>query len=150
MDFETLRAQFAAAVPFARHAGDENVEIGDGIARTQLTQTEQLSDHIGSLHAGAIFTLAETASGAAMLGAFAEMATAIRPLATEAKISYLKLGRGTIQAQARTVMAGAELREQLRSSGLAAFEINVDVQDERERVIAKVSVQWRVTMPRLS
>jgi uncharacterized protein (TIGR00369 family) len=150
MDFETLRAQFAAAVPFARHAGVEIVEIGDGFARTQLTQTEQLSNHIGSLHAGAIFTLAETASGAAMLGAFAEMATAIRPLATEAKISYLKLGRGTIQAQARTVMAGAELREQLRSSGLAAFEINVDVQDERERVIAKVSVQWRVTMPRLS
>lgn len=150
MDFETLRAQFAAAVPFARHAGVEIVEIGDGFARTQLTQTEQLSNHIGSLHAGAIFTLAETASGAAMLGAFAEMATTIRPLATEAKISYLKLGRGTIQAQARTVMAGAELREQLRSSGLAAFEINVDVQDERERVIAKVSVQWRVTMPRLS
>jgi len=150
MDFETLRAQFAAAVPFARHARVEIVEIGDGFARTQLTQTEQLSNHIGSLHAGAIFTLAETASGAAMLGAFAEMATAIRPLATEAKISYLKLGRGTIQAQARTVMAGAELREQLRSSGLAAFEINVDVQDERERVIAKVSVQWRVTMPRLS
>jgi len=150
MDFETLRAQFAAAVPFARHAGVEIVEIGDGFARTQLTQTEQLSNHIGSLHAGAIFTLAETASGAAMLGAFAEMATTIRPLAIEAKISYLKLGRGTIQAQARTVMAGAELREQLRSSGLAAFEINVDVQDERERVIAKVSVQWRVTMPRLS
>jgi uncharacterized protein (TIGR00369 family) len=150
MDFDSLRTQFAQAVPFARYAGVEIVEIADGLARTQLTQSEQLSNHIGSLHAGAIFTLAETASGAAMLGAFAEVATVIRPLATEAKISYLKLGRGTIRAQARTNIAGVTLRDQLREHGLVTFEVSVDVQDERDRVIAEVSVQWRVTMPKIT
>jgi uncharacterized protein (TIGR00369 family) len=150
MDLEFLRAQFAQAVPFARHAGVEIVEIADGFACTRLTQSEQSSNHIGSIHAGAIFTLAETASGAAMLGAFNEMATAIRPLATEARIFYLKLGRGAINARARTVLTGAELREQLRANGLAAFEVTVDVQDERERVIAQVVVQWRVTMPKVT
>ena len=150
MDFDSLRAQFAAAVPFARHAGVEIVEIADGFARTQLTQSEQLSNHIGTLHAGAIFTLAETASGAAMLGAFADVATVIRPLATEARISYLKLGRGTIRAQARTSVAGAALREDLRVHGLVAFEVTVDVLDERDREIAQVSVQWRVTMPKVT
>jgi hypothetical protein len=86
-NFESLRAKLAEAVPFAKHAGVEIVEIADGFAVAQLTQSEQRSNHLGSIHAGAIFTLGETASGAAMIGAFAQMATMIRPVATSAKIS---------------------------------------------------------------
>jgi acyl-coenzyme A thioesterase PaaI-like protein len=111
-------------------------------------QSEQLSNHLGSVHAGAIFTLGETASGAAMIGAFAQMATMIRPVATSAKISYLKLGRGAIKALARTDASGTDLRHQLHANGLATFEVNVDVQDARDRVIAQVIVSWRVTMPK--
>ena len=148
MDFEFLRSQLAAAVPFARHAGVEITEIADGFATAQLVQTEPLSNHLGSVHAGAIFTLGETASGAAMIGAFADTATQVRPLATEARISYLKLARGTIIAQARTDIAGADLREQLRANGLVTFGVKVDVQDDRARVIAQLDVSWRVTMPR--
>ena len=147
-DFQSLRAQFAEAVPFARHAEVQISEIADGYAVAQLTQSEQLSNHLGSVHAGAIFTLGEAASGAAMIGAFAQMATMIRPVATSANISYLKLGRGIIKAKARTGISGADLRHQLSTNGLVTFEINVDVQDARERVIAQVTVSWRVTMPR--
>ena len=82
-----LKTHVAEAVPFAKHAGVEIVEIADGFAVAQLTQSEQRSNHLGSIHAGAIFTLGETASGAAMIGAFAQMATMIRPVATSAKIS---------------------------------------------------------------
>jgi uncharacterized protein (TIGR00369 family) len=145
-NFQSLRAQLTEAVPFARHAGVEIIEIADGFATAQLTQAQQLSNHLGSIHAGAIFTLGETASGAAMIGAFAEMAAMIRPVATSAKISYLKLGRGTIQARARTDIAGADLRHQLTGNGLVTFEINVDVQDTRERMIAQLVVSWRVSM----
>ena len=150
VDFEFLRTQFTEAVPFSRHAGVEIIEIADGFARTRLTQSEVLSNHIGSIHAGAIFTLAEAASGAAMIGAFADMATAIRPLATEAKICYMKLGRGVIAAQARTDVAGTLLRAQLAASGLITFQVGVDVHDGRERVIARVAVEWRVTMPKVT
>jgi uncharacterized protein (TIGR00369 family) len=147
-NFQSLRAQLAQAVPFARHAGVEITEIADGFAVAQLTQSEPLSNHLGSVHAGAIFTLGETASGAAMIGAFAQIATMIRPIATSANISYLKLGRGTIKARARTGISGADLRHQLDANGLVTFEVNVDVEDARERVIAQLVVSWRVTMPR--
>jgi uncharacterized protein (TIGR00369 family) len=146
--FDSLRVQLAAAIPFARHAGVEIVEIADGSAITRLSQAEQLSNHIGSVHAGAIFTLGETASGAAMVGTFAEVATSIRPLATAANITYLKLGRGLLTARARTDMAGAELRRQLNENGLAAFEVHVEIRDEREREVAQMVVAWRVTLPK--
>ena len=146
--FQSLRAQLAEAVPFARHAGVEIAEIGDGFAVAQLVQAVQLSNHLGSVHAGAVFTLGETASGAAMIGAFAQSATLIRPLATSARISYLKLARGTITARARTEMPGADLRQQLAAHGQVTFEVHVDVQDQRDRAIAQLVVAWRVTMPK--
>ncbi|HJR55137.1 MAG TPA: YiiD C-terminal domain-containing protein [Rhizomicrobium sp.] len=147
-DFQFLRAQLAAAIPFARHAGVEIVAIADGSAVARLVQAEQLSNHIGSVHAGALFTLGETASGAAMVGAFAEVAAQMRPLATSARISYLKLARGTLTARARTDVAGAELRQQLSANGVATFEVTVDIQDDRDRVVAQLVVSWRVTLPR--
>ena len=148
IDFPSLRGQLADAVPFARHAGVEITEIADGFAVAQLVQSQPLSNHLGSVHAGAIFTLGETASGAAMVGAFAQTATMIRPLATSANISYLKLGRGALKAQARTDIPGADLRRQLHENGLVTFEVHVDVQDDRERLIAQLVVSWRVTMPK--
>ena len=147
-DFTSLRTQLAAAIPFARHAGVEIMEISDGAAVARLVQSEPLSNHLGSVHAGAIFTLGETASGAAMVGAFAEVATQMRPLATSANISYLKLARGTLLARARTDIVGSELRAQLAGNGAVNFAVHVDVQDERERVIAQLVVSWRVTMPK--
>ena len=83
-----------------------------------------------------------------MVGAFAQTATMIRPLATSANISYLKLGRGALKAQARTDIPGADLRRQLHENGLVTFEVHVDVQDDRERLIAQLVVSWRVTMPK--
>jgi uncharacterized protein (TIGR00369 family) len=146
-DFHSLRVQLAAAIPFARHAGIEILEIGDGSAVARLVQAEQLSNHIGSVHAGALFTLGETASGAAMVGAFADVATQMRPLATSAKISYLKLARGTITARAQTDTPAAELRRQLSANGVVMFEVTVDVQNDQEREVAQLVVAWRVTMP---
>jgi hypothetical protein len=58
------------------------------------------------------------------------------------------MGRGTIRARARTDISGADLREHLSTNGVATFEINVDVDDARERVIAQLVVSWRVTMPK--
>jgi hypothetical protein len=36
----------------------------------------------------------------------------------------------------------------LTANGLVTFEINVDVLDARERVIAQLVVSWRVSMPK--
>src|SRR5258706_7795561 len=72
-DYETIRAQMAAAVPFARHVGIELVEIVPGKGVATLDETATSVNHIGSQHAGALFTLGETASGAAMAGAFAAL-----------------------------------------------------------------------------
>ncbi|NNK17011.1 MAG: DUF4442 domain-containing protein, partial [Sulfitobacter sp.] len=68
--YDMIKAHLDAAVPFARHVDVKLLEIGDGTASAELDQREEVSNHIQSMHAGAMFTLGEAASGAALAGAF--------------------------------------------------------------------------------
>jgi acyl-coenzyme A thioesterase PaaI-like protein len=71
-DFEAIAAGMNQAVPFAGHVGLEIESIVPGEAVVVLPERSELTNHVGSQHAGALFTLAENASGAAFIGAFFE------------------------------------------------------------------------------
>ena len=69
--YDMIKAHLSKAVPFANHTGVVIEELAAGTARATLALRPEVSNHIGTMHAGAVFTLAEAASGAAMAGAFA-------------------------------------------------------------------------------
>lgn len=144
--YEVIRAGMIAAVPFARLVGIELVEVGNGFAVTQLLQKEDLTNHLGSFHAGALFTAAETASGAAVAGAFVEMIGAIRPVAAEARIAYMKLAKGRVRCTAETAQPAEALRRQLREEGKAVFDVTVELVREDEQPIASMTVTWHVRL----
>ena len=98
MDYEAVRQGLEQAIPFNRHLGLDVAEVGDGRGVVRLPDDERLHNHVGSQHAGALFSAGEAASGAAFVGAFAERMGEITPLARTAEISYLKLARGPITA----------------------------------------------------
>lgn len=142
--YEIIRTGMVEAVPFARLVGVELVEVGDGFARARLLQRPDLSNHIGSLHAGAMFSAAETASGAAVAGAFLEMIGTIRPVAAEARIAYMKLARSRIDCTARTAEPGEELRRRLREEQKVLFDVVVDLFGDDGRPVAAMTVSWHV------
>lgn len=142
--YEVIRSGLADAVPFARHLGVELLEVGDGVAAARLIQRPDLSNHIGTMHAGALFTLAETASGAAVAGAFLDTIASIRPVAAEARIEYLKLARGTIGCTARTAEPAEALRRRLREERRVAFDVLVDLAGENAEPVARMTIAWRV------
>jgi uncharacterized protein (TIGR00369 family) len=144
--YEVIRAGMVEAVPFARLLGVELLEVGDGFARARLLQRPDLSNHIGSLHAGALFTAAETTSGAAVAGAFLEMIGTIRPVAAEARIAYMKLARGRIGCTARTVEPAEELRRRLREEEKIVFDVVVDLVRDDEQPVASMIVSWHVRL----
>ena len=81
----------------------------------RLPDRAELTNHVGSQHAGALFTVAEAASGAAFLGAFADRLAEVTPLARSAEISYEKIAKGPIEAT-RAGWASARTRPSKRSS----------------------------------
>lgn len=57
--FDIIHDQLQTAVPFASTVGGEIVEVGPGTARAELALAPPVANHLGMLHAGALFTLDE-------------------------------------------------------------------------------------------
>lgn len=142
--YEMIRAQLSQIVPFANHVGVEVLEVGDGTGRTALDQRDETSNHIKSQHAGAMFTLGEAASGAALAGALAPVMLEVRPVAAGAEIKYVKIAKGRLEAHAKTERPGAELLAELAEVGKVAFDVDVDIRDASGDTVVTMRVGWHV------
>jgi len=144
MDFEAVRAGMEAAIPFNKHLGLELTEVAEGRGVVRLPEGDHLENHVGSQHAGALFSAAEAASGAAFVGAFAERMGEITPLARAARIDYLKLAKGPITATGTLGEEKAALLERLDADGRVEFPVGVELTDGDGVKVAEVTVDWHV------
>lgn len=142
--FEMIKAQIASGVPFATHTGVMLLDVSNGAATAALDQSPQTSNHIGSQHAGALFTLAEAASGAAMAGGFTDQLLSIRPVAASAQIRYVRVAKGRITAHARVDGDLGTLRATLASARKVQFPVHVSLRDEAGVDVAEMTVDWHV------
>jgi len=144
MDYEAVRAGLEQAIPFNGHLGLEVVDVAEGSGSVRLPDDERLRNHVGSQHAGGLFSAAEAASGAAFVGAFMERMGEITPLAKSAQISYLKLAKGPILATATLGEDKASLLERLDADGRVEFPVSVSLTDPDGTEVATVTVDWHV------
>jgi acyl-coenzyme A thioesterase PaaI-like protein len=143
VDYEALAVGLAAAVPMVGHLGLEYLEVGPGSGRVRLPDDEAMRNHVGSQHAAGLFAVAETASGAAFVGAFAERLGEITPLARSAEISYVRIAEGPIEAAA--VLADPdEKTAALDRDGRVEFPVEVELTDGDGEVVATATVHWHV------
>jgi acyl-coenzyme A thioesterase PaaI-like protein len=146
IDYDAIAAGMTQAVPFAGYLGLEITEVGPGRATVQLPDRAELGNHVGSQHAGALFTVAETASGAAFVGAFAERMGDVTPLARSAEISYEKIAKGPIDARARLGVPADEALGTLDSEGKVVFPCEIELTDSSGQRVATATVQWHVRL----
>ena len=142
--YDMIREQVGKTIPFARHAGVEVIRIADGEGVARLEQTKTSVNHIGSQHAGALFTLGEAASGAAMAGAFVSVLMSIRPVASNAQISFRKIAKGRISAVGRVTKSSPDLLKELEENGRVAFDVEVALTDNTGDTVAAMSVEWHL------
>ena len=145
-DFDAIAQGMTQAVPFAGYLGLEITRVGEGEALVVLAERPELTNHVGSQHAGALFTAAETASGAAFVGAFAERMGDVTPLARSAEISYEKIAKGPITATATLAIAKDEALETLEADGKVVFPCKVLLADESGLQVASATVHWHVRL----
>ena len=144
MDYEAVRAGMEAAIPYNNHLGLRYTEVAEGRGVVSLPEADNLKNHVGSQHAGALFSAGEAASGGAFVGAFAERMAGITPLARDAQINYLKLARGEITATATLSEPAAALLERLDADGKVEFPVEVELTDGEGVKVAEMTVNWHV------
>jgi acyl-coenzyme A thioesterase PaaI-like protein len=144
VDFEAVRAGLEQAIPFNKYLGLEVTAVSDGSGSVRLPEDQNLLNHVGSQHAGALFSVAEAASGAAFVGAFLERMGEITPLAKSASIDYRKIAKGPIVATGTLGEAKAALLERLDADGRVEFTIDVSLRDDDDVEVATTIVAWHV------
>jgi len=132
VEYEELAPRFKAAImdwmetrnPFWALLGMELVEIRKGWATVRLPIEAKLTNAIGLVHGGAIFSAADSAVGMALVG----MINRHENISTlEMKINYMKpVTGGAILAEARIIHRGSQT-----AIG------DVEVRDEKQNLIAK-------------
>jgi uncharacterized protein (TIGR00369 family) len=145
-DFDAIAEGMSQAVPFAGHLGLEITSVGPGEATVVLPERPELTNHVGSQHAGALFTVAENASGAAFVGAFAERLGEVTPLARSAEIDYEKIAKGPIEARARLGVPGEQALATLDAEGKVEFPCEIELFDGDGQPVATATVSWHVRL----
>lgn len=145
LDLDTVRSTMPTTVPFVGTLGIEYLELSTDHAVCRLPDDVRFHNHIGGSHAGAMFTLAETASGALVLSNYGEMLGEVTPLAVEATIRYLKVARGPVTATAHLASKADAVIATLKAGGRPEFHVEVELttgEGESLLVTGAVTVLW--------
>lgn len=131
-------AELVVGLPF-------NVRIGllaeeDG--HLALPDDPTLTNHVGTVHAGALFTLGEAASGVAIAEAVAALGA--MPIAKNATIAYRRPAKGRIRARGKIIEDLEAIRTRLQAEGKTAFDVAVSVTDADGTEVAQMTVTWHL------
>ena len=145
----SIGEMLAATVPMARTMKLEFVETTPEKTVVTLPDQGEFHNHVGGPHAGAMFTLAETASGAIVIGNFEDLiATGVTPLAATATIDYTRLAKGDVTATATLGRPADEIRAELAETGKTTqFPVTVDLATA-EGETGRMTICWALRPPR--
>ena len=142
MDFTTLVAQMPKAVPMVGTLNIEFLELDPQRVVLRLPDDPAYHNHIGGLHAGAMFTLAETATGAIVLGNFGMHLDRAVPLAVESTIRYKTIAKGPMYAEALMHETPESIMERLDAGERPEWTIEVSLAMEDWTVTGEASFLW--------
>lgn len=130
-------------VPFCARAGVRRSDRAGALL--MLPGEESFTNHLGTVHAGALLTLAESASGERLIREFGAAGLDVVPVVRRVEAKFRKPARGAVHASAEI---GAEAREEfvtaLAARGRAAVDVAVEVHDESGVLALTATVEWFV------
>ena len=132
----------AGLVPFADHVGVEVREAVSGRAVALLPSRPELVNHLGSQHAGALYTVAEAASGAAMISSVGPLLMEAVPLVRSSSTSFRKVAMGPIEAVAVMELPAEVATGRFREDGRVDFPIEVSLTDGAGIEVATMTFEW--------
>ncbi|OIV38182.1 DUF4442 domain-containing protein [Mangrovactinospora gilvigrisea] len=141
-DDHTIDHPLRQAVPFVRTLGLEFLEASAERAVLRLPDVPEQRNHIGGPHAGAMWTLAEAASGTITLEAFGHRLGDLLPLPVHSEIQFLKPAMGRITATAVLGRPADEVIAESDGGTRPEFPVKIDLTTEDGTVTGRMSITW--------
>lgn len=128
-------------IPFVESVGIER--DGDGVLT--LPFDGHVHNHLQTVHAAALFALAETASGDALLSLFPDLVSEVVPLLRDSQIKYKKPATTAITAYpVVSDEAVSNFLDRLERKGRASITMDVELRDNNAVVTCRGSFNWYV------
>lgn len=138
----SIGEMLTAIVPMVRTLDLTFTETTAERAVVELPDHPDYRNHLGGPHAGAMFTLAETASGAVVLAVFGDQLTRAVPLPVRAEIAFTKIALGPLTATATLSRPVAEVVAELDAGQRPEFPVEVSIRREDGAETGCMSVVW--------
>jgi len=142
MDFDAVKASMPTLVPMVGTLDLEFLELDERTAVLRLPDQKPYHNHIGGPHAGAMFTLGESASGALVFVNFGDRMADATPLAVEATIRYLKFAKGRVTATATLDRDPSDISAELDEGRRPEFRVEVALTTDDGTQTGSMSVLW--------
>ena len=142
MDPDVIMANFPTMVPMVGTLHLEWVDLRPDLAVMRLPDQQPYHNHIGGPHAGAMFTLGESASGALVMANFGDRLNELVPLAVEANIRYRKVAMGVVSATAVIDRPIADIEAELAEGKRPEFRVDIEIADAAGNVTGEMYVVW--------
>lgn len=142
MDLESVRVGMPTMVPMVGTLNLEFLELEPNRCVMRLPDQKGYHNHIAGPHAGAMFTLGESASGALVLGNFAGILSEATPLAVDATIRYKRVAMGALIADASMSRPAEDVLAELQSGSRPEFEVPIEFRTEDGTVTGEMVVRW--------
>lgn len=135
-------------VPFIGTVGLTIDHVGRGEAKATLPYRGEVGNHMGTAHAGAVYTLGESASGGVVLSLFADQIPKGGFVALKsAQVAHTKAAPGDVVATATVAGDAKAVRAAYEETGKVDFDVDV-VMHVGELETARVTYTWAVRAPR--
>ncbi|MGI5350946.1 DUF4442 domain-containing protein [Streptomyces sp. CA-250714] len=131
-----------ASVPMARTLNLEYLETSPERVVVSLPDQSEYHNHVGGPHAGAMFTLAESASGAVTMAAFLDQLSRAVPLPVRAEMDFKKLAKGVVTATAELGRPVADVIAELDQGQRPEFPVKVALSRADGAVTSEMTIVW--------
>ena len=129
-------------LPFNAFLGIEATEAGGEL---QLPDDPRYTNHVGTVHASALYSLAEAASGSFLLSHPSIDIEKVGALLRKSSIKYRRPSIGRIRSRTRcSNEAMGQMLAGLAKRGRAKILIEVDLLDDEDQIVATTTLEWFV------
>ncbi|HEX8376984.1 MAG TPA: YiiD C-terminal domain-containing protein [Pedobacter sp.] len=121
-------------------AGDDDSYI------LTLEDNNKYTNHLGTVHASALFSLAEATSGQFLLTNFPDYKGNLIPVVRKAEVKYKKPAFGQIYSTATILEDTIEnINEQIATRSRAIVKLKVDLFDSKKVSVMTADFEWFVS-----
>ncbi len=126
-------------IPFVKKVGIQKNFDG----QLELADNTDVQNHLQTIHAGAQFLLAETASGDFLQSVFPDLADKIIPVLRDSQIKFKRPATNIIQAYPKlSDESQSKFLEQFANKGRATISVDVEIKDMQGTVTCTGTFGW--------